>query len=206
MAEEAMNSLGQVRMIQLQFSFSNGKHVPTSVSERKQETQEESAERKARGNGVVFLEPTQMCALDKVLDDLVEQHYILVDAFTQTRFNPKAPKVPYYMVRFVFIHRDFYVADGKNGDFIMKRDEIIRDFALLCKSALWRVRGFNNPFFQNDTEVPGNRFISVNLEGRTPLFQPDGKPILVWDKDGQGNRLGNEPKPLKPLSNLRFRV
>ena len=159
-----MNCLGTVRIISLQFSFSNSSVVPKTLLTLPKETPKESAERKLRANGVVFIEPTEKCDLSKVPQDLLEQNYILIDAFCQERINPKAPKNSYYMVRFLFIHKDFFITEKGSEEFALKRNEILKEFEFLCKSALWRVRGFNNPFFQDGVEIPNNRAVSMNME------------------------------------------
>ena len=193
-------------MITMQFSFSNPKAVPKSVfGMMKKETPEESSERKQRATGKIFIEPTKKCQVRDVVTDLADQGYILIEAFHQERYDPKKPLFPYHAVRFVFVHQDFFEENKSNKEFEGKKPEVLRDLAQMCEIALWSVRGFDNPFFQNDVEIKGQRAISINLEARTPLFHPDSTPVLVWEKDAQGNKIGDGPKPIKPTGALRFR-
>jgi len=45
-------------------------------------------------------------------------------------------------------------------------------------------------------EIPGQRAVSINLEAREPLFRPDGQPVVVWQKDERGERVGDAPLPI----------
>ena len=38
---------------------------------------------------------------------------------------------------------------------------------------------------------------SVNCKGRIPLFRPDGSLVLRWQKDEEGNRIGDAPVSLQ---------
>lgn len=198
------NGLGEVVIVSLQFSFSNGSAVPKSVMELKRETADESAQRKARSSGVAFIEPIQKCSTSKVLEDLLKYGFVLVDALHQERYNPKAPRVTYHTVRYIFVHKSAYVEDKGSEEFKKKKDEILKDLAVLCEKSLWRVRGFNNPYFQEDKPVDGKRAISINMEVRVPLFHSNGEPILIWDKDAQKNKIGEKPKLIKADAVLRF--
>lgn len=193
-----------IRLILLQFSFSNPEAVPASVRsfQREKETQEEMTIRKmAFGTGVQVLEPVQNVSLADILEDLEGADYQLVVALHQERTHPKDPRRKFQMVRFEFTRREFvYISK----EFKAVRDVIRADLKEMCRTALWRVRTFLNPLYRNGEEVDGQYALSINLEARQPLSQPDGRPVMVWQKDEKGERVGNEPLPLEPDHRLRI--
>ena len=127
-----------------------------------------------------------------------------MDALYQERpyNNAKNPhgKWTYHMVRYVFARREFVEL---SDEFRKVRDTIRAELPRICENALWRVRLFSNPFYKNGEEIPGESTVSVNLEARLPLFRPDG-PVTVWQKDSNGRRVGDAPRPLKADYCLRI--
>lgn len=188
-----------VRMVMLQFSFSNSKIVPRWVWEKSFEKWGEWKERKNNeGTGETAIPPTKNCSLIKFLDELEIAGYKMVDALYQPRTDPKdnSRKRKYHMVRFIFVRRE-YLEELPEG-FKNAQKNIHDELRKMCKEAMWRIRVFLNPFFQDNEEVPGHHALSINLELRTPLVQSDGQPVVVWQKDNQDNRIGDAPLPLKP--------
>ncbi len=197
---ENQNPVG--RLVALQFSFSNPDAVPPSVRSRKPETKEERSERKSHSNGILMIAPTERSSLLKFLGELEAAGYVLVDAFSKTRISdPHAAKKTYHMARFLFAPRAF---DKSSDEFKGARDGIRADLSHLCENALWRIRTFSNPFFENGEATPGERMLSVNLEVRVPLFRPDGSPVTQWAKDARGKPVGSAPLPLKAGHELRI--
>jgi hypothetical protein len=192
-----------VRLVSMQFSFSNINVVPTSVKKLELEMLEERNERKTyKGNGEVIIKPIENVSLVEFLDNL-EVGYELVDAFYQPRIDPKDPRGNriYHMVRFLFARRKYVEL---SDEFKEVRSTIHAELRKICEQAMWRVRAFLNPFFMDDEEVLGQRALSINLEARKPLFHPDGQLVMVWQKDERGNRVGETPFPLKPDYYLRI--
>ena len=124
-----------------------------------------------------------------------------MEALYQKRHDPKNPAKPYHMVRFVFAKKEF---SKPEESFEKKKNLLEEEFLFLCRTSLWRVRGFSNPYFENEKEIEGMRAISVNAEARVPLFYPDGKPVLVRDKDANGNKIGEKSHPIIPKKIFRF--
>jgi len=187
---------GTVRLVALQFSFSNPDAIPASVKRLNLETQEERMERKNHSSGVMVIEPTEKCSLAEFLGELEAAGYEMVDGFYKERIDAKDPrgKRTYHMVRFLFARREFVEL---SDEFKKVRDTIRAELLSICETAMWRVRSFSNPFYQNGEEIPDQRAVSVNLEARQPLFRPDGQPVTVWQKDENGKRVGDAPLPLK---------
>jgi hypothetical protein len=44
----------------------------------------------------------------------------------------------------------------------------------------------------------------VKFDHRDPLISGDGKPVVRWRKDEQGERTGNGPVPLEPEKFVRI--
>jgi hypothetical protein len=190
---------GSIRMVGIQFSFSNSGVVPSSARCLSSETWTERRERKSYPRGVMVIEPTERCSLVEFLGELEMAGYELVDAFYKERINVKDPRRAYHMVRFLFARHEFVEI---SDEFEQVRDDIRTELQEMLRVAMWRVRAFSNPFYQNGEEIPGQRALSVNLEARQPLFRPDGQPVTVWQRDERGRRVGLAPQPSKPAFRL----
>ena len=181
-------------MVSLQFSFSNPEAIPVLVRHRSNETTEERVVRKNHASGRLVIEPTEKCSVATVFVGIESAGYELVDAFHQERIDPKDPigRRRYHTVRFQFArHEVAQVSD----EFKVIRGQIRNELQDICGDSHWRVRAFLNPFYRDGEEVPGKNAVSINFEARSPLFHPDGTPVLVWRKDEKDNRLGNAPVP-----------
>lgn len=189
-----------VQLISLQFAFSNTNIFPPwACWAIRDEKWNRWKERKYHeGTGEIVISPVQNCSLKEFVGELERAGYKIADALCQLRPDQKddTRKRKYCMARFIFVREEhleelspeFKNALEKNRDFIQK----------MCEEANWRVRVFRNPFFRNGEQIPDQSAVSINLEARNPLIQPNGQPVLVWQKDGQGNRIGDMPLPLKP--------
>ena len=197
----ALNS--SVRMVTLQFSFSNPDAVPQTVKRSEQETPDERNERKSHSSGVMVIKPTERCSIAEFLGELEAAGYEIVDAFYKERINAKDPhrERVYHMVRFLFARRELV---NLSDEFKKMRDNVRIALSEMCRVALWRVRVFSNPFYKNGEEILDQRAVIINLEARKPLFHPDGQPVIVWQKDKNGERVGDAPLPLKPDYYLRI--
>lgn len=181
-----------VRTVILQFSFSNPNVVPASVRcRRKRETPKEQSKRKSHPSGTLIIEPTMNCKMSSFFGELLEEGYELVDASFQERVHLKNKKQVYYAVRFVFCRKEFA---KPTEEFKQKRDDIcFNGLGRICNEALWRIRVYLNPFYENGEEIIGQKSVSINLEARSPLINKNGQPILRWTKDENGKRIGDQP-------------
>lgn len=187
----------KIRYVTLQFSFAHAKAVPAAMTRHSEpETFAQSNERKTHSSGTMIIEPIENVSLGQFVRELVGAGYELVDAFCQERLDRKDPngRKTYWMVRFMFVRRECMVQD----DFEAVRFQMMAALTTMCTTAMWRVRAFNNPCYQNGEEVASQRTWVVNLEARKPLFQGDGTPVVVWQKDERGERVGDAPEPLRP--------
>lgn len=185
-----MNLDQTVRLVSMQFSFSNFRFVPESVRMVPDEEAWQAEARKNTTAGVEFLKPTENCSALSFANDLKHLGYEMVDAFAMKRW--KEHHVPYAMVRFVFAAKKYVKI---SDEFRAKRKAIEADLIKMCSDAMWRVRAYNNPYFLNGDET-SERALSINMEVRQPLYLPDGRPIKARRKEG-GVAVGN-PIPLHP--------
>jgi hypothetical protein len=188
-----MIPLHDVRMVAIQFSFSNREVVPAVIRQRNRETPFEHVARHLRTAGERVIEPTENVYLKEFLTELEVAGFELVDAFYQCRPKGENLDRTYYMARFLFARRAFAVP---SAEFALVRDSIRTELQGMLHTAFWRVRAFLNPFYQNGKEVAGQRSLSINLEHRVPLFLPDGHLVKSRRKEN-GKKVG-DPQPLRP--------
>lgn len=182
-----------VRLIIVQFSFSNLDAVPEIIQRLEPETQEEQVKRKSHQTGKLLIAPTIGVSLKYLLQDMETRNFELVGAFYKERRHakPQPGREIYHAVRFTFAHRDF--VNIKDKSFIGKRQDVLIEFQRMCTEALWRTRVIDNPFFVEGVEVSGQRTLSINLEVREPFFNLKGRPLY---------RKGGES--IEPSFNLRL--
>jgi hypothetical protein len=185
----------------MQFSFSNQEHVPISIKDLKRESLERTVERSERNkhanSGSVQLWDAEKHAtadtlISKLPVGLVDANLILVNAMYQERNNVNHDGTTYHTVVFFWSPEQFATPD----DMFLRRFMPIAFAELqgICDLALWRVRAFRNPYYENGAIVPGHMSYSLNLEVRSPLFDLDGKPAR-----GEGGQ------PLQPKNILLCR-
>lgn len=184
-----MNQLSQVRLVSLQFSFSNAAAIPSGVglSVRRSETPFTHLARKLNVKGEPVIAPTENVDSEGLLAEIEAAGFELVDAFCQKRGDRT-----YHMVRFVFAPREFVAS---SDEFRRVRETLRAGLQGMLRDAFWRVRGFLNSFYQEGKVLPGRRALSLNFEARIPRFHPDGSPVTARRKVG-GKKVG-DPQPLQ---------
>jgi hypothetical protein len=194
-----------VKTLLLQFSFSNIDNVPTSLWDVKSESKEESVERNKRNKSAGGRTGTRSIELIKepyptevilagLPEDLAEGGWVMVEALYQPRRNIHSPGQIYHAVRFLFVPKRFHEKDDQQQiEFKRFRPVAYAELVGMVNLALWRVRAFKNPSYANGAEIANLFSVSVNFEGRVPLFSSDGSPAL-----GEGSQ------PIKPHSVLRL--
>ena len=205
------HSAEDIRLIIIQISFSNPQIVPDCVRKIKQETEKDRKIRTSRNSGVTIIHPTENCSLVGFIGDICEA-YELVDAFHQERIPKKVSgqsnryfgqsmQEYYQTLRFVFARKDFV---SPSPEFQELQDKVLSSLMGICDMALWRVRVFNNPYFQDGKEIIGQRAISVNLENRSPLFHPNGERIMVYPVNSSGEKIRDSKVQIEPENYLCF--
>lgn len=188
-----------VRLVSLQFAFSN-KNLFPSWAWRKidKEWVKRQKCKHDKDAGEMIISPVQNCSLRNFVGQLENAGYKITDALYQLRPDLKddSGRRKYCVARFIFVReedlkeisREFKNALEENCSFLQK----------MCEEAMWQVRVFLNPFFQDSKKILNQHALSINMTAREPLIQPNGQPVAVWQKDDSNSRIGDAPLPLKP--------
>jgi len=189
---------GSVRLVVLQFSFSNLKLIPSQIRQNSQKPPSKFADSKPGVSGEQILNPIENVGGLPFRLDLAKAGYVLVDAFS--RIDQKNGQ-PFGIVRFVFAHHSHATS---SKEFLKVRGAADDALCELLEQAMWRVRGFLNHFFEDGVIVDNTYVVSINLEARSPLFDGNGNRLTRWKKDEHNERIGDAPVPLEPVRFLRI--
>jgi hypothetical protein len=195
-----VNTLANVLLVTVQFSFSNKKAVPAFAARlMRTETSTESEVRRRRRSGTMVIQPTEHVSLAELLQGLDTTGYLLTDAVYQERVDQRDPRKTFNMIRFEFCRSDWAVI---NPDIDEAQWELaVEGLKELCGQAIWRARAFLNPFYWDGRECADRHSISINLESRVPLRNPDGSPVLIWSLNEYGDR---KKVPLRGHRSIRL--
>jgi len=109
----------------------------------------------------------------------LKSEYELVGAWKQKRIKTTkgwGNNKPYWMIRFRFRHKKYideykkYLGKTAWQDMVEKRPMILGELVTICELAFWQLRAWRNPWYQDNELLPGAHFISINFEGRQPLY------------------------------------
>ena len=193
------------RLVTVQFSLSNRSAVPEEENLFREKETPEGLEKRSNPTGVgrQILQNVEKFNIAPIVPDLIAAGYQLVDAFAQERIHEKDPKMQrtYVMVRFVFSLNEYATPFE---DFLAIRPRMMAVLQKMVDQAFWRARAYRNPFFEKGVEVANHHAISINLEARVPRFQGNGQPVVMWNKDEKGDRIGDAPEPISPQGELHF--
>lgn len=188
-----------IRLTIFQFNLSNRKAIPDGINEKPPEGPVRFTARKSDYvKGEQFLPPIEGVSALPIIADLSEAGQELVDAYWQPRTKDCRG---YYMIRFMFAAPNHA---NSSEEFLKVRSGALEALSKLFSEAMWRVRGFVNPFFKDGELIDNVYSISVNFDARSPLTDRNGKPILQWEKDDDGNKIGDGPVAIKPKKFLRI--
>lgn len=182
---------GEVRLVLMQFVFSSLKLVPSCLKQKPAKMPKKILAVK----GEQFLDATEDVSISVFLCDLKKVGYGLVDAYYQIREDGKAT------VCFMFADKEHITL---SEEFKETHGSAERALLQILEQSMWRARAFLNPFFKEGIAVKDVYAISVNLDGRQPLIGDDGQPVLRWQKDENGEKIGDCPIPLEPKRFLRI--
>ncbi|EKE15773.1 MAG: hypothetical protein ACD_11C00106G0013 [uncultured bacterium] len=177
------------REISLQFSFSNLSAIPQFLEDLTEENLELAAIRKNVGSQSAGIDLTngsqfhqKMLDLRELPAGLLKTDYELVGAWKQKRIQMKkgwAQNKPYWMIRFRFCHKNHLpeyrskLGEQAWNEMVTKKPILLGELVTICSIAFWQMRAWRNPWFQNGKLSPGVYFISLNFEGRKPLYEWD---------------------------------
>ena len=194
----------------MQFSFNNKSAIPQFLDGLTEENQENAIHRNAvntKGSGQDLTGGAfsgKMVDLRKLPAAILQGDYTLVGAWKQQRIQTKpgfSHNKPYWMIRFRFRHKD-HLAEYRNKlgidaweEFEKKRPMLLGELVSICSLAFWQVRAFRNPWFQDGNILPDVHCISLNFEGRQPLYE--------WDPP---KSLGDNDLPAQYQTDLAFNI
>lgn len=191
-----------VRLVSIRFAFSRSAVVPPSVALLTSEPKRNI--RKGGPNGTMVINPLENCSGLSFIGELMDAGYELVNTVYDRRPDDNDPsgRRIYHTVRFMFARSEFV---DISDEFRSIRDNLLKDLRIMMKSAMWRIRAFSNPFFDEKGDVsPDFSSLNVNCEVRKPFFQPCGSPIVVWERDENDNKIGEKPIPVRQDYDLRI--
>lgn len=186
-------------VVGLQFKFPKLGAVPPFTRQMVQATAK-TKETQELPTGTQVLEPTEGISLVTTLDDLESANYSLVNVICEERKNSSGFGT-HYVARFVFAAPSSRMRSTPT--FLRRKDVLRKELQAICESALWRARGYANPFRRNGRLVPDAATANVVFDSRKPFIQGDGQPVMVWPTDTAGERIGEKPLPLAPDFHLR---
>lgn len=192
-----------VRLVLVQFRCKNWDAVPELVQDILEwNGLEDSATREERyermGSGVRVIAPTKNVSLAELCEGFESAGFELVDGFNASRSRGIGDCSGSGYDR-VVISRFVFVRSEDVYNRIEDRQSKLREaFAEICETAFWQAEAYLNPYFKDNEVVDGLSSVSINCNTRIPLFRPDGTPEMRWQKDADGNRVGDAPQPLQP--------
>lgn len=168
-----------VRLIVLQFNFSNPNVIPRSIKISDQEqSQKEAAQKPATGK--LLFETPEKISLERAITGLLETGYEMTDAFCKVKTNGRG-KPNSYSAFFIFAKRENARITEK---FWETRKQHYLELFRLCREALWQIKVFYNPLFENGKETAGQRAVNILAQNRQPLFQSNGSRIFTTKQEG----------------------
>lgn len=163
-----------------------------------EERRVESKKRRTRnnsGNGLQVLDVKDPIECGGLLAQLESGGFELVGTWWQRRRDKQNLAQKYLNIRFTFARE---LREDAHPDFLRARDDLMGLFARLVNRSFWGVRIYDNPLFRHQEEVEGRRALSMNLGDRKDKDQE------VWDRDKDGEKIGDAPKTLQASFVLAF--
>lgn len=181
---ETLTTTGiQDRVITLQFSFTSLAAIPQFLEDLPEENRGDSEARRQLNNKGVGEDLTngqfrgKMVDLRKLPAGLLTSDYELVGVWKQQRLGGWNKNALYWMVRFRFCHKNYLAEYWSNAgeqakqDMIAKKPMLLGELITICELAFWQVRAWRNSFYRDGRIVPNAYAISLNFEGRQPLYE-----------------------------------
>ncbi len=198
-----LNSVdASLRVIALQFLFTNPDIIPTSIRTVSPDTAADLDKKNNTPSGVLFIESTENVDPAAFLEDLITAGYQLVDAFYQPRPDVRRPSATKHMVRFIFTRAEH--AKPTQG-FLDVQLLVQGAVKKMCADAMWSVCAYRNPLVVAGQRVDGESALSINFVAPRAYNEPDGTPTMVWPKDTLGKKTkGGDKIPLASDFTLRI--
>lgn len=167
-----------VRLLIVQADLNSYDAIPFSLLNKGEETKQESKTRKIRGK---MSAPDNIAAeiKDKKIFaaylpiSLLTNNFVLVNAEYRKRQDKKITNLLYHSVRYTLVRKKFEnLDDAELKKFLPFRGIHSAGLQEICELALWeKLRVYRNPFYDKGIEIPGQSAVSINLNGRKPLYE-----------------------------------
>ena len=158
--------LNIIRGIELNFanlSLPDAEMIRHAVLVKTPETEKECQKRKKRQSGIRVLEPTPLCSVAGLVENIRSSAYQMVSASIRRGFDPKG-KRQFYRLSFFFVLKE-YATPSPAFERIAGPARL--QLEAMCKSSVFNEAcAFENPFYRQVQEVEGVRTLSFNLTGR----------------------------------------
>jgi hypothetical protein len=195
------------RLVQINFCVPTANAVPLVIYGRAPRPKPQGESNKGK---LAFHNKESKTTAVPLLGDLVEYGYELVAVTHKERPQPKNGREPGHVVSFTFVPREFVTTPKKYSQ--QDADDFMQELGELCRRNFWAAEGYQNSFLNEKGEQTDEVFFSVNLTGRSPLFEENGEPILEFPRDADGKKrldlAQNDPRwakqPRKPRAQIRM--
>lgn len=191
--------------IELVYRFTRRDQLPRVLRENLEYEKNDAYTRRmgSTPQGKLETESEGTLSLEGIVDQLHAAGFVLVRGrcIEMQRAHGVVGAKTTYSARFTFAR----ITDDKEKAELEKKNATrlaaLRD---ICTSAYWCGKVFRNPAFVGGKPVPGAENLHIALAGRAPRQRPDGSPVLVWETDEEGLRVGDAPLPLKPDTEVQL--
>lgn len=169
--------------ISLQFSFTNPNAIPRFLENLPEETTENAIARRQINDKGASTDLTNGQFRGKMVDlralpaGLLQTDYELIGVWKQQRLRSNAQNEPYWMIRFRFRHKNGMAeCRSRMGESAWKtmvenRPILLGELVTICSLAFWQMRAWRNPYYKDGTLLPNMHAVSLNFEGRKPLYE-----------------------------------
>jgi hypothetical protein len=181
-----------VKMLVIQFNFTNRKLVPFLAQDLGQEKDEQRQRRQNLPPGDLAWQ-SENCSLEQTLADLEAARLELTNIIKQYRPSEKNDSQDYYVVRFIFERT------GKGDKYREMRRASFNSLA----ASIWQCKCYVNPYYLEGKPMNGYKVVNLSLSHRRPLYDSAGKPIKVWAREGR-RKVGETKIPIMAESRLRL--
>jgi hypothetical protein len=148
-------------------------------------------------NGVSVFPPTERCSLHHLPKDLEKGGFKLCAVNFEKVHGEQGLR---HKVKFVFAKEEYANPNQK----VVKGHKLLAAvFQNLVSANLWQAQQYSNPVLQKGEVVAGVKSCSIDLNARVPLYE-NGKLKLEWEKDEQGEHVGDKALPIYPKNVLSF--
>lgn len=188
---------GTIRLVNVQLTFTNISLVPKCIPCRGDKTPSEFLRDSDEIPGELCFDPVEDVGCSDVVAELEALGYVLVDAFYTIL---KKDGRDFASVRFIFVIAEHA---GLSESFAKIVTQVRASLQELLSKAMWKVSLYINHYFYDGVLIDDVFSFSISLAKRNPLFEADGSPVMRWQRDEAGEKIGEQKFRLTPKNYLR---